>query len=148
MLTVHGMQAACRAFKAAVDRSAQALPVLVLYRQTYCVAWFSLLAASLQGYGAKGIGEIPGGATLELDVELLSVKTSPFGSRVKIVEGWLTEQSWRDMSTSWLYTSERHCLICHTYVLCNTECLPTWGDTSSFGNSLLRFFSWRSLSPL
>jgi len=42
---------------------------------------------SLQGYGEKGIGEIPGGATLELDVELLSVKTSPFGSRVKIVEG-------------------------------------------------------------
>ncbi|DBA85117.1 TPA: hypothetical protein ACH3X2_005839 [Trebouxia sp. C0005] len=39
------------------------------------------------GYGEKGIGEIPGGATLELDVELLSVKTSPFGSRVKIVEG-------------------------------------------------------------
>lgn len=43
--------------------------------------------ARLQGYGAKGIGEIPGGATLELDVELLSVKTSPFGSRVKLVEG-------------------------------------------------------------
>ena len=43
--------------------------------------------AMLQGYGEKGIGEIPGGATLELDVELLSVKTSPFGSRVKIVEG-------------------------------------------------------------
>ena len=41
----------------------------------------------LQGYGEKGIGEIPGGATLELDVELLSVKTSPFGSRVKLVEG-------------------------------------------------------------
>jgi FKBP-type peptidyl-prolyl cis-trans isomerase len=46
-----------------------------------------VMAASLQGYGEKGIGEIPGGATLELDVELLSVKTSPFGSRVKIVEG-------------------------------------------------------------
>lgn len=43
--------------------------------------------ARLQGYGEKGIGEIPGGATLELDVELLSVKTSPFGSRVKLVEG-------------------------------------------------------------
>ena len=41
----------------------------------------------VQGYGDKGLSEIPGGATLELDVELLSVKTSPFGSRVKLVEG-------------------------------------------------------------
>ena len=41
----------------------------------------------LQGYGERGIGEVPGGAVLELDVELLSVKTSPFGARVKIVEG-------------------------------------------------------------
>lgn len=40
-----------------------------------------------QGYGDRGIAEIPGGATLELDVELLSVKTSPFGARVKLVEG-------------------------------------------------------------
>jgi FKBP-type peptidyl-prolyl cis-trans isomerase len=39
------------------------------------------------GYGDKGVGEVPGGATLEVDVELLSIKTSPFGSRVKIVEG-------------------------------------------------------------
>lgn len=41
----------------------------------------------VQGYGSKGIAEIPGNATLELDVELLSVKTSPFGSRVKVIEG-------------------------------------------------------------
>ena len=41
----------------------------------------------MQGYGDKGIAEIPGGATLELDVELLSIKQSPFGSRVKVVEG-------------------------------------------------------------
>ena len=41
----------------------------------------------VQGYGSKGIGEIPADATLELDVELLSVKTSPFGSRVRVVEG-------------------------------------------------------------
>ena len=41
----------------------------------------------LQGYGERGIGEVPGGAVLELDVELLSVKTNPFGARVKIVEG-------------------------------------------------------------
>lgn len=32
-------------------------------------------------------GEIPGGATLNLEVELLSIKNSPFGSRAKIVEG-------------------------------------------------------------
>lgn len=34
-----------------------------------------------------GIGEIPGGATLEMDVELLSIKNSPLGYQVKIVEG-------------------------------------------------------------
>ena len=49
--------------------------------------WWSEHGRLLQGYGSKGIAEIPGNATLELDVELLSVKTSPFGSRVKIVEG-------------------------------------------------------------
>ncbi|MCO5548900.1 hypothetical protein L7F22_002362 [Adiantum nelumboides] len=38
-------------------------------------------------YGNKGIQEIPPNATLEMDVELLSIKQSPFGSPVKIVEG-------------------------------------------------------------
>ena len=38
-------------------------------------------------YGANGIGEIPPNATLNIDLELLSIKTSPFGSRVKLVEG-------------------------------------------------------------
>jgi FKBP-type peptidyl-prolyl cis-trans isomerase len=38
-------------------------------------------------YGEKGIGEIPGNATLTFTVELLSIKTSPLGSRVKLVEG-------------------------------------------------------------
>jgi hypothetical protein len=42
---------------------------------------------SLQAYGSKGVGEIPGNATLQIDIELLSIKTSPFGSRVKLVEG-------------------------------------------------------------
>ena len=90
MLTGHGMQAACRVCKAAVDRCAQALPILVLYTHNLCHMVFTVVKMTcwaLQGYGEKGIGEIPGGATLELDVELLSVKTSPFGSRVKIVEG-------------------------------------------------------------
>ncbi|MED6162126.1 hypothetical protein PIB30_067405 [Stylosanthes scabra] len=38
-------------------------------------------------YGKKGIQEIPPNATIEVDVELLSIKQSPFGTAVKIVEG-------------------------------------------------------------
>lgn len=38
-------------------------------------------------YGSKGVQEIPPNATIELDVELLSIKQSPFGTGVKIVEG-------------------------------------------------------------
>ncbi|KAJ4848721.1 hypothetical protein Tsubulata_018458 [Turnera subulata] len=38
-------------------------------------------------YGSKGVQEIPPNATIELDVELLSIKQNPFGSPVKIIEG-------------------------------------------------------------
>ncbi|KAI3848260.1 hypothetical protein MKW92_023789 [Papaver armeniacum] len=38
-------------------------------------------------YGSKGVQEIPPNATIELDIELLSIKQSPFGSAVKIIEG-------------------------------------------------------------
>ncbi|XP_065855100.1 peptidyl-prolyl cis-trans isomerase FKBP16-4, chloroplastic [Euphorbia lathyris] len=38
-------------------------------------------------YGSKGVQEIPPNATIELDVELLAIKQSPFGSAVKIIEG-------------------------------------------------------------
>ncbi|KAK9153830.1 hypothetical protein Sjap_001310 [Stephania japonica] len=38
-------------------------------------------------YGKKGVQEIPPNATIELNVELLSIKQSPFGTPVKIVEG-------------------------------------------------------------
>ncbi|POO01844.1 Peptidyl-prolyl cis-trans isomerase, FKBP-type [Trema orientale] len=38
-------------------------------------------------YGKKGVQEIPPNATIELDVELLAIKQSPFGTAVKIVEG-------------------------------------------------------------
>ncbi|GAV76821.1 FKBP_C domain-containing protein [Cephalotus follicularis] len=38
-------------------------------------------------YGSKGVQEIPPNATIELDVELLAIKESPFGTPVKIVEG-------------------------------------------------------------
>ncbi|CAA0830421.1 Peptidyl-prolyl cis-trans isomerase FKBP16-4-chloroplastic [Striga hermonthica] len=38
-------------------------------------------------YGNKGVQEIPPNATIELDVELLSIKQSPFGSPVKVIEG-------------------------------------------------------------
>lgn len=41
----------------------------------------------VQAYGSKGVGEIPPNATLQIDVELLSIKTSAFGTRVKLVEG-------------------------------------------------------------
>ncbi|GFR53057.1 hypothetical protein Agub_g15732 [Astrephomene gubernaculifera] len=39
------------------------------------------------GYGDKQVGEIPPGSTLTLDIELLSIKTSPLGYRTKLVEG-------------------------------------------------------------
>lgn len=38
-------------------------------------------------YGKKGVQEIPPNATIEMDLELLSIKQSPFGSPVKVVEG-------------------------------------------------------------
>ncbi|TMW90384.1 hypothetical protein EJD97_015784 [Solanum chilense] len=38
-------------------------------------------------YGKKGVQEIPPNATIEMDIELLSIKQSPFGTPVKIVEG-------------------------------------------------------------
>ncbi|EEE66711.1 hypothetical protein OsJ_23382 [Oryza sativa Japonica Group] len=38
-------------------------------------------------YGKKGVQEIPPNATIELDVELLSVKQNSYGTPVKIIEG-------------------------------------------------------------
>ncbi|KAL4427445.1 hypothetical protein ABPG77_000734 [Micractinium sp. CCAP 211/92] len=38
-------------------------------------------------YGDKGAGEVPPGATLDFDVELLSIKQDAVGYRVKLVEG-------------------------------------------------------------
>ena len=38
-------------------------------------------------YGRRGVGEIPPDATLEFEVQLLSIKSSPFGYRTKLVEG-------------------------------------------------------------
>lgn len=38
-------------------------------------------------YGNRGVQEIPPGAILEFNVELLSIKKDAFGSQVKLVEG-------------------------------------------------------------
>jgi len=38
-------------------------------------------------YGKRGIQEIPPNATIQFDVELLSIKQNSYGSPVKIVEG-------------------------------------------------------------
>lgn len=46
-----------------------------------------LLVPPALAYGDKGVGEIPPNATLQIDVELLSIKQSAFGTRVKLVEG-------------------------------------------------------------
>eukprot|EP00898_Chlorokybus_atmophyticus_P006659 jgi/Chlat1/6995/Chrsp56S06657 len=39
------------------------------------------------GYGTRGFQELPPDATLDIDIELLSIKSSPFGYRTKLVEG-------------------------------------------------------------
>ncbi|KAJ7542425.1 hypothetical protein O6H91_10G110700 [Diphasiastrum complanatum] len=46
-----------------------------------------LLVPPELAYGNKGIQEIPPNATLEFNIELLSIKGNPFGSMVKLVEG-------------------------------------------------------------
>lgn len=46
-----------------------------------------LLVPPNLAYGSKGVGEIPPNATLTIDIELLSIKQSAFGTRVKVVEG-------------------------------------------------------------
>uniref|UniRef100_A0A1D1YS89 peptidylprolyl isomerase n=1 Tax=Anthurium amnicola TaxID=1678845 RepID=A0A1D1YS89_9ARAE len=46
-----------------------------------------LLVPPRLAYGSRGVQEIPPNATIELDVELLSIKQSPFGTGVKVIEG-------------------------------------------------------------
>lgn len=46
-----------------------------------------LLVPPELAYGKRGVGEIPPNATILVDVELLSIKNSPLGYRVKLVEG-------------------------------------------------------------
>jgi hypothetical protein len=48
------------------------------------ISWrVDLAVCVLQGYGSRGVGEIPPNATLQIDIELLSIKTSPLGYRTK-----------------------------------------------------------------
>ena len=46
-----------------------------------------LLVPPELAYGDKGYGEVPGNATLTIDVQLLSIKQNALGARVKLVEG-------------------------------------------------------------
>lgn len=46
-----------------------------------------LLVPPELAYGKNGYGEIPGNATLTIDVQLLSIKQNALGARVKLVEG-------------------------------------------------------------
>ncbi|CAH9113902.1 unnamed protein product [Cuscuta epithymum] len=46
-----------------------------------------LIVPPALAYGKKGVQEIPPNATIELDVELLSIKQSPFGTPVRVIEG-------------------------------------------------------------
>jgi len=46
-----------------------------------------LLVPSKLAYGQKGYGEIPPGADLTIDVQLLSIKLNAIGTQVKLVEG-------------------------------------------------------------
>ncbi|CAG9467169.1 unnamed protein product [Pedinophyceae sp. YPF-701] len=47
----------------------------------------SLLVSPELGFGSKQVGEVPPNSTLTLDLELLTIKKSAQGYRVKIVEG-------------------------------------------------------------
>lgn len=46
-----------------------------------------LLVPPSLAYGKKGYGEVPGDATLEFDVALLSIKKNAIGTAVKLIEG-------------------------------------------------------------
>eukprot|EP00850_Spirogloea_muscicola_P016135 SM000129S26122 [mRNA] locus=s129:16045:17551:- [translate_table: standard] len=46
-----------------------------------------LLVPPELAYGDRGVQEIPPGATLEFNVELISIKKNSFGTPVKIIEG-------------------------------------------------------------
>lgn len=52
-------------------------------RCTQALQCFLRVLCLLQGYGSRGVGEIPPNATLQVDIELLSIKTSAFGYRTK-----------------------------------------------------------------
>ncbi len=47
----------------------------------------TLLVPPNLAYGDKQMGEIPPNTTLNVTVELLSIKTNPLGYRTKLVEG-------------------------------------------------------------
>jgi len=47
----------------------------------------SLIVPPRLAWGDKQVGEVPPNSELTIEVQLLSIKDSPFGSRVKLVEG-------------------------------------------------------------
>ncbi|XP_021289177.1 peptidyl-prolyl cis-trans isomerase FKBP16-4, chloroplastic isoform X3 [Herrania umbratica] len=85
---VKGSRVAPYGFDVGQSERGNVLKGLDLGVEGMCVGGQRLLIVPPElAYGKKGVQEIPPNATIELDVELLAIKQSPFGTPVKVVEG-------------------------------------------------------------